>query len=58
MCVLSDAYEKASGLKPFNIWVRNNLLLKNYITSEEAVSNNVLYYQQLPLLFNKLVFMG
>ena len=33
--------------KLFIIWVRN--YLKNYITSEGAVSHNVLYYQQLSI---------
>ena len=40
---------KASGLKSFNIWVRNYLFLKNYVTSEGAVSHNVLYSQQLSI---------
>ena len=40
---------KASGLKSFIIWVRNYLFLKNYVTSEGAVSHNVLYYQQLSI---------
>ena len=30
-------------------WVRNYLFLKNYVTSEGAVSHNVLYYQQLSI---------
>ena len=29
------------------IWVRTYLSLKNYVTSEGAVSYDVLYYQQL-----------
>ena len=29
--------------------VENNFFLKNYLTSEEAVSHNVLYYQPLPI---------
>ena len=41
--------KKALGLKSFNIWVRNYLFLKNYVTSEGAVSHNVLYYQQLSI---------
>ena len=28
-----------------NVLVRNYLFLKNYVTSESAVSHNVLYYQ-------------
>ena len=30
----------------FKIWVRNYLLFKSYLTSEGAVSHNVLYFQQ------------
>ena len=49
--------QKASGQKSFNIRVRNYLFLKNYVTSEGAVSHNVVYYQQLsPLTVTKLVF--
>ena len=33
----------------FNILVRNYFFLKNYVTSEGAVSHNVLYYQQLSI---------
>ena len=32
-----------------NILVRNYFFLKNYVTSEGAVSHNVLYYQQLSI---------
>ena len=39
-----------------NIWVRNYLFLKNYITSEGAVSHNVLYYQQLSIARYKVSF--
>ena len=31
------------------ILVRNYFFLKNYVTSEGAVSHNVLYYQQLSI---------
>ena len=37
ICVLSDAQQKASSLKSFNIWVRTYLFLINYVTSESAV---------------------
>ena len=40
---------KRSGRKYFNIWVRNYLFLKIYVTSEGAVSQNVFYYQQLSI---------
>ena len=40
---------KRLQLKYFIIWVRNYLFLKNYVTSEGAVSHNVLYYQQLSI---------
>ena len=36
------------GIKYFIILVTHNLFLKNYGTSEGAVSHNVVYYQQLP----------
>ena len=32
-----------------NILVENDFFLKNYVTSEGAVSHNVLHYQQLPI---------
>ena len=32
-----------------NIVVENYLFLENYVTSEGAVSHNVLYYQQLSI---------
>ena len=41
--------KNASFLKTFNIWVRNHLFLKNFVTSEGAVFHNVLYYQQLSI---------
>ena len=43
--------QKFAGLKYFYlfIWVRNYLFLNNYVTSEGAVSYNVLYYQQLSI---------
>ena len=39
------------GFRPevFTFLVRNYLFLKNYPTSEGAVSHNVLYYQQLSI---------
>ena len=49
-CVLLDAWFR--GLK-FQIWgleikfVENYFFLENYVTSEGAVSHNVLYYQPL-----------
>ena len=49
MCVLSGALRRATqtrGVSPF--WVIN-YFLKNYVTSEEAVSHNVLYYQHLSI---------
>ena len=36
-------------MKSLNIWLRNYLLLKNYVTSDGAVSLNVLHYQQLSI---------
>ena len=51
-CVLSDTWirDLSWGLKfNSNILFRNYFFLKNYITSEGAVSHNVLYYQQLSI---------
>ena len=36
--------------------MRNNFFLKNYVTSEEAVSHNVLYYQQLSIARHQVSF--
>ena len=55
MCVLSSI-KRASGLKYFNIWVRNHLF-KKHVTSEGIVSHNVLYHQQLSIALNQYVFM-
>ena len=44
-CVLSDAWFQDLKFK----FVENYFLLKNYITSEGAVSYTVLYYQQLSI---------
>ena len=58
-CVLSDA--GFQDLK-FKIWgleikfVENYFFLENYDTSEEAVSHNVLYYQQLSITRNQVSF--
>ena len=38
----------------FFIWVRNYLFLKNYVTSEGAVSHNVLCYQQLSIAWYQI----
>ena len=40
---------KAPGPKSLNVWVTIYLCLKNYVTSEGAISHNVLYYQQLSI---------
>ena len=51
-CVLLDAWirDLSWGLEfNSNILARNYLFLKYYITSEGAVSHNVLYYQQLSI---------
>ena len=51
--VLLDAWFREPhlwGLKiSSNISVKNYFFLKNYTTSEGAVSHNVLYYQQLSI---------
>ena len=41
----------------FNVPVRNYLFLKNYITSEGAISLNVWYYQQLSIVHSQVNFM-
>ena len=47
---------KGFGLKSFNIWVRNYLFPKNYLTSEGAVSQNVLCYKQLSIAYYQVSF--
>ena len=58
--MLSDAWDKLhSGQKSFsdsNILLRNDLFLKNYVTSEGVVSHNVLYYQQLSIAYSQISF--
>ena len=39
-----------------NILVENYFFLENYVTSEGAVSRNVLYYQQLSIDCNQVSF--
>ena len=51
MCVLVDA--KTNYL---NNRVRNYLFLKNFVTSEGAVTHIVLYYQQLYIAQYKVSF--
>ena len=49
-CVLSDALNlrpQVRSQNQFKYFSENNFFLKNYITSEGAVSHHVLYYQQL-----------
>ena len=36
--------------------MKNYLFLKNYVTSERAVSHNVLYYQQLSIARDQVSF--
>ena len=38
------------------IWVRNNLFLKNYVTSEGAVSHNIWTYQLLSIVLYQVSF--
>ena len=40
---------KTSGLMSSNNWMIQYLFFKNYVTSDGAVSHNVLYYQQLSI---------
>ena len=39
-----------------NIIVRNYLFLKNFVTSEGAISHNVVYYSQLSVAHYKVIF--
>ena len=50
-------HNKILQLKYFLIWVRNNLFLKNYDTSEGAISHNGLYYQQLSIARYQVSFL-
>ena len=45
-------HNKRLQLKSFVIWVRNYLFLKDYVTSEGAVSHNVLYINIAHYLFS------
>ena len=45
--VCFQMHNKWLQLKSFIIWVRIYFFLKNYVTSEEVISCNVLYYIQL-----------
>ena len=36
-------------MKFLNIWVRNYLFLKYYVTSKGVVSHSILYYEQLSI---------
>ena len=40
----------------YEVFVKNYFFLKNYVTSEGAVSLNVLYYQQLSIAHYQLSF--
>ena len=46
-------YKRLYQLKSFIICVMNYLFLKNYITSEGAVSHNVITINSSPLLVTK-----
>ena len=37
-------------------FVENNFFLENCVTSEEAVSHNILYYQPLPITRHQVRF--
>ena len=42
----------------WKIWaqIKNYFFLKNYVTSEGAISHNILYYQQLPIAYYQVSF--
>ena len=46
---------KTTSAEVFFFLVRNYLFLKNYVTSEGAVSHTVLYYQQLSITRYQLI---
>ena len=48
----SNSNSEVSKIK----FVENYVFLDNYVTSEGAVSHNVLYYQQLPITHNQVCF--
>ena len=52
-CVLSDAWFQDQSKS--NTW-KITSFLENYVTSEGAVSHNVLYYQPLPVTLNQVRF--
>ena len=56
MRLLSDAYKKASDLGFFTVLVTHYLFLKNYTTSDGAVSHNVLYCQKLSIACNQCFY--
>ena len=47
--ILAGSVYKNHFYQISNILVRNYFFLKNYFTSEGAVTHNVLYYQQLSI---------
>ena len=58
-CVLSDAWFRDLKIWGLEIeFVGNYFFLENYVTSEGAVSHNVLYYQQLPITRYQVRFLS
>ena len=49
-------HNKRLQLKSFIILVKSYLFLKNYVSSEGAVTHNVLYYQQLSIVRYQVSF--
>ena len=52
VCVLADAWFGDLKIK----FVENNFFLENYVSLEEAVSHNVLHYQQLSIACYQVSF--
>ena len=56
LCAFSRRKIKGSSWSRLIFWVRHYLFLKDYVTSEGAVSQNVLCYKQLPIACYKVSF--
>ena len=58
-CVLSDAWFQDLKIYFWGLEIKvmeNYLFLENYVTSEGAVSHNILNYQQLPIIRYQVSF--
>ena len=55
-CLISRPQLWSRNNSSYFILVRNYFSLKNYVTSEGAISHNVLYYQQLSIALYQVKF--